>query len=382
MPYIPVLFICVSMTSITMDAPNQSSIEDETCTRLMSMGYLSEDASVVPPMVPPNPSSPVAISPFDPSDTTSLSFSFIPADKFVISLVDFSATLLEFVECNMNLQITNAASSLHDAHARCLQSLILAAHDLARDVMVTPKRIQYAREKEELLYKQLMELASKKQSEIKDLVSSAVHDTQSNIVAEVLQMQFEGLNVSTSGVAGDAKTMRKCQNQVQNVVYRMLSTEVSKKLVESVDYLRESVVGTLQRCLQHLEGADAQIDDTSRALKQILDAAYSLEFTERTSASAVRLFFERLKQSFRGAPWKNLRVDSNWKEKYVSQLIDGLSASKLAKSICSQFRAKVATAHETFEHALRRLELHHSGRMKQNESQRDTIRKVCFIISV
>ena len=222
----------------------------------------------------------------------------------------------------------------------------------------------------ELLYKQLMELASKKQSEIKDLVSSAVLDTHSDIVSEVLQMQFEGLNVSTSEVANDAKTMIKCQNQVQNVVYRMLSTEVSKRLVKSVDYLRESVVSTLQRCLQHLEGGDdIQIDDTSRALKQILDAAYLLEFTEWTSASTVRLFFERLKQSFRRAPWKNLRVDANWKEKYVSQLIDGLSASKLAKSICSQFRGKVASAHETFEHALRRLELHHCGRMKQNESQ-------------
>ena len=63
----------------------------------------------------------------------------------------------------------------------------------------------------------------------------------------------------------------------------------------------------------------------------------------------------------------------------MSQLIDGLSASKLAKSIYSQFRGKVATVHETFEHSLRRLELHHSGRMKQNESQRDTIRKVCSL---
>ena len=166
------------MASITVDTPNQSSIEDETCAKLQSMGFLNKDASVIPPMVPPNPSSPIAISPFDPADTTSLSFSFIPVDnKFVTSLVDFSATLLEYVECNMNLQITNAASSLHDALACCLQSLILVAHDLAHDVMVTPKRIQHAREKEELLYKQLMELASKKQSEIKDLASSAVLDT-------------------------------------------------------------------------------------------------------------------------------------------------------------------------------------------------------------
>jgi len=378
MPYIPVLFICVSLTTINMDTPSHSSVEDEICQTLSSLGYINEDASVTPPMITPNPSSPVAISPFDPSDTTSLSFSFIPVDKFATSLVDFSSTLLEFVECNMNLQITNAASSLHDAHARCLQSLILAAHDLAREVMVTPKRIQYAREKEELLYKQLMDLSSKKQSEIKDLVCTTVLNIHSDIVAEVLALQFEGLNVSASQVAADAKTMKKCQSQVQNVVYRKLSEEVSKKLVESVDYLRESVVGTLQRCLEHLEGVeDLQIDDTSRALKQILDAAYSLEFTERTSASAVRLFFERLKQTFRGAPWKNLKVDDHWKEKYVSQLIDGLSASKLAKSICSQFRGKVAAAHETFEHALRRLENHHSGRMKQNESQRDTIRKVC-----
>ena len=139
-------------------------------------------------------------------------------------------------------------------------------------------------------------------------MSSAVVDTQSAIVAEVLKIQFDGLNVSESEVAHDAKTMRKCQNQVQNAVYRMLSIEVSKRLVESVDYLRESVVGTLQRCLEHLEGADIQIDDTSRALKQILDAAYSLEFTERTSASAVRLFFKRLKQSFVGLHGRMLEL--------------------------------------------------------------------------
>ena len=52
MPYIPVLFICVSMASITMETPNQSNIEDETCAKLSSMGYLNEDASVIPPMVP------------------------------------------------------------------------------------------------------------------------------------------------------------------------------------------------------------------------------------------------------------------------------------------------------------------------------------------
>ena len=38
--------------------------------------------------------------------------------------------------------------------------------------------------------------------------------------------------------------------------------------------------------------------DTSRALSQILDTAYNLEFNERTSTSAVRLLVERVKQAF------------------------------------------------------------------------------------
>ena len=38
--------------------------------------------------------------------------------------------------------------------------------------------------------------------------------------------------------------------------------------------------------------------DTTRALSQILDTAYNLEFNERTSTSAVRLFVERIKQAF------------------------------------------------------------------------------------
>ncbi len=40
------------------------------------------------------------------------------------------------------------------------------------------------------------------------------------------------------------------------------------------------------------------INVTSKALTQILDTAYNLEFNERTSTSAVRIFVERIKQAF------------------------------------------------------------------------------------
>ena len=57
-------------------------------------------------------------------------------------------------------------------------------------------------------------------------------------------------------------------------------------------------------------------------------------------------------------------------------MISGLSATRLAKSICAQFRAKVTASHETFLSAIKQLEMRHSGRLKETEEQRDTIRKV------
>ena len=101
--------------------------------------------------------------------------------------------------------------------------------------------------------------------------------------------------------APDVKTARKCIQQIQELVFHELSKQISDRLINSVNYLRESVVGTLRRCLEKLEGSSSlseESGETSRALSQILDTAYNLEFNERTSTSAVRLFVERIKQAF------------------------------------------------------------------------------------
>ena len=172
----------------------------------------------------------------------------------VTNFLDFTQELLSFVQCNMKQQITGAASSLHDAHARCLQTLILYAHDLARDNLVTPKRIKYARTKEEELYTQLIDLASRKQSEIKELVNQAITEVADSIIQEVLELDFEDMELSESMNSSTQKTVKASQQQIQEVVFRELSKHISDKLVNSVNYLRESVIGTLQRCLERLEG--------------------------------------------------------------------------------------------------------------------------------
>ena len=377
---VPLLFAVISQDYMSTRRPSQDQSSQNLGTmsliydQLCKMGYLN-DADFTSSTSP----SPSSISPHDnPELNPELCFNFIPVDTIVTNFLDFTPELLSFVQCNMRQQITSAASSLHDAHARCLQTLILCAHDLARDVLVTPKRIKYARTKEEELYTQLVELASRKQSEIKELVHQAMDEASDMIVHQVIQLEFDGLSLDSSLQAPDLKTARKCTQQIQELVFRELSKQISDRLINSVNYLRESVVGTLKRCLERLEeGASGEVSgESSRALSQILDTAYNLEFNERTSTSAVRLFVERIKQAFQGPALKNAKLDRGWREKYTRQLIASLSATRLAKSICSQFRAKVTTSHETFLSAIKQLEMRHSGRLKESEGQRDTIRKV------
>ena len=377
MPDVPLLFAVITQDYMRRPATEQSASQSlgVIYDQLYKLNYLNDvnDTQL------PNSPHPQSISPHDnPEFNPDLSFNFVPVDTLVTNFLDFTPELLGFVQCNMKQQVTSAASSLHDAHARCLQTLILYAHDLARDVLVTPKRIKYARTKEEELYTQLIDLASRKQSEIKELVYQAIADATDNIVQQVIQLHFEEIGLDASLQAPDTKTAKKCVQQLQDLVFRELSRQISERLVNSVNYLRESVVGTLKRCLERLEEKASGEDggETSKALSQILDTAYNLEFSERTSTSAVRIFVERIKQAFQGPTLKNTKLDRGWREKYARQLIASLSGSRLAKSICAQFRGRVTSSHETFLSAIKQLELRHSGRLKETEGQRDTLRKV------
>ena len=391
MPDVPLLFATVSPDNMlssrrkssahSSDAHGNSAILSFIYDQLCKADFFN-DMSTSSMSVPAPPS----INPHDnPERNPELAFNFIPVDTMVTNFMDFVPELLSFVQCNMRQQITNAASSLHEAHARCLQTLILYAHDLTRDSLITPRKIKYARDMEEKLYTQLIELASRKQSEIKDIVMQTITEAEDEIVMEVVELEMEGISLEESGAASDAKSLRQCIAMMQDYIFLQLSKQISNRLVSSVNYLRESVIGTLQRVIDGLEGAvgseQAPVvtnDQTSsQALRQILDSAYALEFSERTSTSAVRLFLERVKHTFSGPSYKTTNVrDKQWREKYTRQLIDSMSPSRLAKSICAQFRNKVGSSHEAFLGAMKQLENRQSGRLKEKEGQRETIRKV------
>lgn len=78
--------------------------------------------------------------------------------------------------------------------------------------------------------------------------------------------------VTTNGELVTSKEIKSCIHQIQELIVLRLNQAVANKLISSVDYLRESFVGTLERCLSSLEKStmDSSVHNiTSNHLKQV-----------------------------------------------------------------------------------------------------------------
>ena len=189
---------------------------------------------------------------------------------------DFSLfpTFLMFVRQILQYHIIAATCVLNEAHTRCLGMFINSAFDLARDISITPKRITYARAKEEELFRSLMDIANRKQEEIKEVIHSTVESLSPQLQEEAGLLKIQGVEFQQNLELVDIEDLERCIQQVQELVLSRLNQAVAGKLISSVEYLKESYVGTLTRCLSSLEKADAEFARetcgvASVALKQV-----------------------------------------------------------------------------------------------------------------
>lgn len=119
---------------------------------------------------------------------------------------------------------------------------------------------------------------------------------------------------------------------------------------------------------------------------QLLNAAYHVEVTFHSGSSVTRLFWEQIKQvshwwkqplESTADTWRAQPLDAcpssqiihkitfvnppaitlEWKRKVAQDAIESLSAAKLARSICSQFRTRLNSSHEAFAASLRQVRL-------------------------
>ncbi|NXO31173.1 DUSTY kinase, partial [Cisticola juncidis] len=271
--------------------------------------------------------------------------------------------------CRQVLQkhLVGAATALSEVHGRCLDIFINQAFDMQRDLQITPKRLQYTRRKESELYESLMGIANRKQEEMKDMIVDTLGCMKEELLEDAASMEFRDIIIPENGEPVSSRDIQRCMQQIQELIIQRLNQAVATKLISSVDYLRESFVGTLERCLRSLEeswegpaqparGRDGAGHITSNYLKQqLLSCMNQFLAGDRSEPTDPRFSrFFPLSQIIQRLTWVSPpAVTGDWKRRVAQDAIESLSASKLAKSICSQFRTRLNSSHEAFAASLR-----------------------------
>uniref|UniRef100_A0A672LEP1 Dual serine/threonine and tyrosine protein kinase n=1 Tax=Sinocyclocheilus grahami TaxID=75366 RepID=A0A672LEP1_SINGR len=274
------------------------------------------------------------------------------------SLERLQRVLGPFTRQLLQNQQVEATTLLNAVQCRYLDLFINQAFDMQRDLQITPRRLEYTREKEGELFSSLMAIANRKQEEMKDMIVETLSGMKEQLLEDAANLHFTDIIMSSNGESVSSKDIKMCISQIQDLIVVQLNQAVANKLTSSVDYLRESFVGTLERCLGSLEKntAESSSNITSNHLKQILNAAYNVEVTFHSGSSVTRLFWEQIKQIIHRITWVNPpSVSAEWKRKVAQDAIESLSAAKLAKSICSQFRTRLNSSHEAFAASLRQV---------------------------
>ncbi|KAK2821124.1 hypothetical protein Q7C36_020467 [Tachysurus vachellii] len=304
-------------------------------------------------------------------------FSGKPHSVLGESLDRFHRLLIHFSRQVFTSQLVEAANRLNALHCSYLDLFINQAFDMQRDLQITPRRLEYTREKEAELFTSLMAIANRKQEEMKEMIVDTLSTMKEQLLEDAANLEFTDIIVSSNGDAVSSKDIKSCIHQIQELIVVRLNQAVANKLTSSVDYLRESFVGTLERCLNSLEKSNMDSHNiTSNHLKQILNAAYHVEVTFHSGSSVTRLFWEQIKRIIQRLSWVNPpSITAEWKRKVAQDAIESLSAAKLAKSICSQFRTRLNSSHDAFAASLRQLEEGHTDRLGRTEDLWVRVRK-------
>ncbi|XP_049783655.1 dual serine/threonine and tyrosine protein kinase-like [Schistocerca cancellata] len=300
----------------------------------------------------------------------------------IVDEIQSPEKLYSYIRSCLCSYLIQAASSLNEVHTHCLRQFILSAFDMAREIQITPKRIHYAQKKEEELYRNLMNFACEKQEEIRRLVEVKLHEMKESLIESAVNYKYQAVNLLENQEVRSAQSVHVATSEIHYLILSRINSSVATQIIQSVDCLQDTYVGTLQRCLESLEKNCYEQEGNllaSDAVRQILNAAYNIEVNPSSSSTLLHSFLERLRKllySFK-FPWAlPRRLDADWRKQVATEMIDSLSPSRLVKSIFSnQFKDHLNASHAAFTAALRSLQNHYSGRLERTEEQRVAIRK-------
>ena len=180
-----------------------------------------------------------------------------PKSKLISEISKFSEFSSHLHEV-LHYELLLAASVLNEHHTRVLGMFIASAYDLQRDMIITPKRLEYAKKKEEELFHAMMDSASRKQEEIKSEIRQTITFLTPKLVEDAAAMEFVGVQLTDNDQLINSGDVTKCTHQLQDLLLKQLNKSLALKLVSSVQCLKDSFLGTLQRCIESLESYDKE----------------------------------------------------------------------------------------------------------------------------
>lgn len=66
------------------------------------------------------------------------------------------------------------------------------AFDMQRDLQITPRRLEYTREKEAELFTSLMAIANRKQEEMKEMIVETLSTMKEQLLEDAANLEFTG----------------------------------------------------------------------------------------------------------------------------------------------------------------------------------------------
>lgn len=347
------------------------------------------------------------------------------ASEFCVKWEDLIICLLDYLVNHLKVLAIRGTTILFKFHESCLGKLINFTYEMVRHTVISPAKIKYAREKEQLLFDNLNNLANVKQEELREIISITIENNrqkildcvEAHVIRDIDLISFsdritddlyivnidEDLSescsthssLSSSGeltsariikkqTVKHAKDQRKCTSQIHELVMNKINECIAVKLEDSIQILKENYIGTLKRCLQSLEDQQCSAQDSerdnlnsaSKSLQIIINSVYHFDINLAEQSNILDLFVHKIKEIFTALPWSSCPVlDKEWKLQTGNNLINSISATKLSKIFCNQMKERLKSSHLLFLSSIKALENKLNSRLEKNEDCQRLIRK-------
>ena len=172
--------------------------------QLLRLGFLS-----ALPLSPPPPSSKLA-----QTLTESGGSCRAPDSELVEDFDQFPDAVATFTHQVLERHLLRVTNLLHLVHMRTLETFILAAFDMSRDILVTPRKLEFAREREAELYESLMQMALLKQDEIQGMIGATISGMREELLTKATSYDFIGTCRDTSNMLLELKLKKILERSI------------------------------------------------------------------------------------------------------------------------------------------------------------------------